>query len=240
MSIGSTYRMTAEFIEKDNGIIRTFQYCPASSIEFKTRKQDVKILDTMIFGKTLFIDGVLQSSVRDEGVYHSALVSTVMERTPCVKNVCIIGGGEGATAREVLKWDSVERIDMIDWDQELVEFFRDFETDWHKGALRNPKVNFEYSDIFTVASEKRAYDVIIVDLTDPDMNDPRWITLLSDIAKWMNPNGSFIMNAGGVLPWDLGSVPQIEKTLSKHFPVTTFKMFVPSFGREWAFVMNAT
>lgn len=230
--------MTAEFVERDNGVIRIFQYCPASSVEFRTKKQDVKILDTFLFGKTLFLDGVLQSSVRDESIYHTALVGTVMEKNPYARSVCIIGGGEGATAREVLKWDSVERIDMIDWDQELVEFFRDYEPDWHKGALKNPKVFLEHSDIFEVSKQKRSYDVVIVDLTDPDMHDPKWREVILHLAKWKKPAGSFIMNAGGVLPWDMGAVPQIKQILSEQFPVLTFKTFVPSFCREWAFVVN--
>lgn len=230
--------MAAEFVERDNGVIRIFQYCQASSVEFETRKQDVKVLDTFLFGKTLFLDGVLQSSVRDENIYHSALVNDVMEKALYPKTVCIIGGGEGATAREVLKYDTVERIDMIDWDKELVEFFRDYETDWHKGSLKNPKVFFEYSDIFEVAEQKRQYDVIIIDLTDPDMNDPRWEKVISLLAQWKKPTGSFIMNAGGVLPWDMGAVPQIKSILSRYFPVFSFKIFVPSFCREWAFVTS--
>lgn len=230
--------MAAEFVERDNGVIRIFQYCPASSVEFETRKQDVKILDTFLFGKTLFLDGVLQSSVRDENIYHSALVSTAMEKAPYAKTVCIIGGGEGATAREVLKYDTVEHVDMIDWDQELVEFFRDYETDWHKGSLKNPKMSFEYSDIFSIAKQKRQYDVVIIDLTDPDMNDSRWKEVISYLARWKKPTGSFIMNAGGVLPWDMGAVPQIKNILSEHFPVSSFKTFVPSFCREWAFVTS--
>lgn len=230
--------MAAEFIERDDGVIRIFQYCPASSIEFQTQKQDVKILDTFLFGKTLFLDGVLQSSVRDEGIYHSALVGTIMEKNPSAKTVCIIGGGEGATAREVLKYTTVQRVDMIDWDKELVEFFRDYETDWHKGALKNSKISFEYSDIFTIAGQKRQYDVVIIDLTDPDMNENRWKEVISQLAQWKAPTGSFIMNAGGVLPWDMGAVPQIKRILSEQFPVSTFKTFVPSFCREWAFVMS--
>lgn len=230
--------MAAEFIERDDGVIRIFQYCPASSVEFQTRKQDVKILDTFLFGKTLFLDGVLQSSVRDEAIYHSALVGTIMEKNPSAKTVCVIGGGEGATVRNILTYESVESIHMIDWDQELVEFFRDNETDWHKGALKHPKVSFEYSDIFTIAEQKRQYDVVIIDLTDPDMNDRRWADLIGKLAQWKTPTGSFIMNAGGVLPWDMGAVPQLQRILSEQFPVTTFKIFVPSFCREWAFVMS--
>lgn len=230
--------MTAEFTERDNGVIRTFQYCPESSFEFKTSKQDVKILDTFLFGKTLFLDGVLQSSVRDEAIYHSALVHTIMEKHPNAKSVCVIGGGEGATVREVLKWQSVGHVVMIDWDEELVNFFREHEWTWHKGALKSPKVHYECLDIFEASKQTRMYDVVIIDLTDPDMSDVCWQDLVKRLAKWVRPGGGFIMNAGGVLPWDQGAVPQIKQCLSNYFPVVSFKTFVPSFCREWAFIMN--
>lgn len=229
---------TAEFTERDNGVIRTFQYCKNSSHEFQTSKQDVKILDTFLFGKTLFLDGVLQSSVRDENIYHTALVDTVMKKVENPKSICIIGGGEGATAREVLKYPTVESVTMIDWDKELVEFFRDNEWTWHKGALKNPKLNLEFSDIFSIASEQRKYDVVIVDLTDPDMSDPAWQGVIESLAKWKTEGGAFIMNAGGILPWDSGAVTEIKNILTKLFPVEDFKIFVPSFCREWAFVMS--
>lgn len=229
---------TSEFTERDNGVIRTFQYCKESSYEFKTSKQDVKILDTFLFGKTLFLDGVLQSSVRDENIYHTALVKTIMDKVENPKTVCIIGGGEGATAREVLKYYSVESVTMIDWDKELVEYFRDHEWSWHKGALKDPRMTFEFSDIFKISNEKRQYDVIIVDLTDPDISDAGWQSIIQNIAFWKKPTGGFIMNAGGVLPWDSGAVPEIKKIISKLYAVEDFKIFVPSFCREWAFVMS--
>jgi spermidine synthase len=232
---------TQIFTETDDEMIRSFRYWPETSVEFKTAKQDVKILDTVLFGKTLFIDGVLQSSVKDEEIYHRKLVHPALGHKPHAKTVCILGGGEGATAREVLKYKNVESVTMIDWDKELVEYFRDKETAWHKGALLDPRVTLEHSDIFEVLNEPRKYDVIIIDLTDPEFEDGCWGELFVTITRWLNPEGVLVANTGGMFPWDLTTTTKAEELLKAGLGTTPhtlykYKQFVPSFGREWTFV----
>jgi spermidine synthase len=232
---------TQFFTETDGEMIRSFRYHPATSIEFKTAKQDVKILDTVLFGKTLFLDGVLQSSLKDEDIYHRKLVHPALGHMTHAKSVCIIGGGEGATAREVLKYKNIETVTMIDWDRELVEYFRDKEPSWHKGALLDPRIRLEHSDIFQVINEARKYDVIIVDLTDPDFEQDEWMTFFKKIPAWLSPGGVLVANTGGMFPWDSSSTSKAEELLKVGLELTPhcmykYKQFVPSFGREWTFV----
>ena len=229
------------FTETDGDLIRSFRYHPESSVEFKTAKQDIKILDTVIFGKTLFIDGILQSSLKDEEIYHRKLVHPALGHKPSAKTVCILGGGEGATAREVLKHPHIESVVMIDWDKELVEYFRDKEPSWHKGALVDPRITLEYSDIFQILDEPRKYDIILIDLVDPDFDNELWKGLFETIPKWLNPKGVLVANAGGIFPWDANDISQTELCLKKGFGsvqhlLYKYKAFVPSFGREWSFV----
>jgi spermidine synthase len=229
------------FTETDGEMIRSFRYKTASSIEFKTAKQDVKILDTLLFGKTLFIDGVLQSSTRDEEIYHRKLVHPALGHKKDAKTVCILGGGEGATAREVLKYTNIESVVMIDWDKELVEFFRDKEPSWHQGALFDPRVTLEHSDIFEVLHEPRQYDIIIIDLVDPDFENEVWVQLFHKISRWLHPKGVLVANTGGVFPWDSADTNRCEELLVEGLhgtphSVYKYKTFVPSFGREWSFV----
>ena len=71
-------------------------------LEAKTPHQNVMIVDSELFGRELVLDGKIQSSELDEFVYHEALVHPAMIAHPDPKNIFIAGGGEGATAREVL------------------------------------------------------------------------------------------------------------------------------------------
>lgn len=236
--------MIEEFIERDGESIRIFRYISENSVTFKTARQDVAVLDTLLFGRTLFLNGILQSSEKDEEFYHRMLVHTIMGTTKDEpKNVLIIGGGEGATLREVLKWKDVTRVTMLDWDQELVEYFRANEASWHRGAFDDPRVTLEHSDIFEVIDQPRKYDRIFVDLVDPDLEDEAWRSLFKKLVSWLEPQGSMNINAGGIFPWDDGAVPQIEQILKEamngngKYQIMRNKKWIPSFGREWAFVI---
>ena len=232
-----------EFTERDGESIRTFRYKSETSVFFKTARQDVMILDTTLFGRTLFLDGILQSSEKDEEMYHRMLVHPIFgTNTHLPKKVLILGGGEGATLREVLKWKDVSSVTMLDWDSELVKYFRNNEPSWHKGAFEDPRVSLEFSDIFEVIDEKRYYDRILVDLVDPDLKEERWRNLFKKLVGWLSPGGSMNINAGGIFPWDDGNVPDIETLLKEamgdeKYQLHRNKKWIPSFGREWAFVI---
>lgn len=233
-----------EFIERDDEVIRIFRYRPENSVFFKTKRQEVAVLDTLLFGRTLFLDGILQSAQKDEEIYHRMLVHPIMgvdREVP--KKILILGGGEGATLREVLKWPDVKEVTMLDWDAELVNYFREKEPTWHQGAFEDPRVSLEYSDVFDVMNEDRAYDRIYVDLVDPDLTNPSWQQLFKRLVSWLKPLGSICINAGGVFPWDDGDVPAIEAVVKEgivgetKYEISKHKKWVPSFGREWAFVI---
>lgn len=233
-----------EFTERDGEIIRSFRYKPETSVFFNTARQRVCILDTVLYGRTLFLDGILQSSEKDEELYHRMLVHPIFGTdTDVPKTVLIIGGGEGATLREVLKWKDVESVTMLDWDEELVTYFREKESTWHRGAFQDPRVHLEFADIFHVIDQNRSYDRILVDLVDPDMNDERWRSFFHKLVGWLAPKGQMNINAGGVYPWDDGDVPAIEEVLRESmegkeaYQLFRNKKWVPSFGREWAFVI---
>jgi spermidine synthase len=134
---------------------------------------------------------------------------------------------------------------MIDWDTELVTHFRKNEPRWTTQFLGgnvfdDPRLTVEHSDIFKILEEPRVYDCIYVDLVDPDMNDPLWTSLFEKLLNWMPEGGVITINAGGCYPWDMQGVDAIKILYSNlnipdHY-ISHSKAFVPSFGREWAFV----
>jgi len=82
-----------EYEERDGESIRILRYYPEGSLHFDTAKQKVDILNTVLFGRTLFIDGVIQSAQRDEAIYHGNLVSGIHEELSTRSRICILGGG---------------------------------------------------------------------------------------------------------------------------------------------------
>jgi spermidine synthase len=101
----------------------------------RTRYQEYVIAELAGLGKALIIDGKVQSSLLDEHWYHEALVHPVMLAHPCPRSVLVVGGGEGATVREVLRHKCVETVEMVDIDGELVEQAKKLLREWNQGAL---------------------------------------------------------------------------------------------------------
>lgn len=98
----------------------------------KTPYQEMYIVETGAYGKALVLDGKWQSSVGDEFIYHEALVHPAMVSHPNPENVLILGGGEGATTREVFRWHSVKKAMMVDIDGDVVEACRQYLPEMHQ------------------------------------------------------------------------------------------------------------
>jgi len=128
--------------------------------------QLVEVYETDSWGNLMTIDGMVMLSERDEFVYHEMISHTAMFTHPNPKRVLIIGGGDGGTAREVLKHPSVEKVDMVEIDKTVVEASK-----LHfpgVGDFENPKLNVLYEDgIAFIKQVETPYDVIIIDGSDP-------------------------------------------------------------------------
>jgi spermidine synthase len=240
--------MSLIYREKDQNLYREYTLAPEGQIvSFHGSHAVLDIVDTKEYGPMFFLDGVLQASIVDEYIYHEFLVHPAMAYARENKVVCILGGGDGCAAREVLKWKSMDRIDLYDWDKELVGYFREHGKLWNRGSLKDPKVSYQNTDISSqfISSELSRYDVILVDLLDPEYKDLEsdtgfWQNLLKLVRRWRKEGGSIVINGGGVTPWQNGCFSLLLKLCRSLFPdlfVITYKVFVPSFGREWAFVL---
>jgi len=204
------------------------------------RGTKVEMIERPNWGIACYMDNSIQSATIDEKIYHEALVHPIMSNN--VKNVLIIGGGEGATAREVLKWP-VEEVDMIEWDKDVVELFRTKYPQWAKGAWDDPRLTIEYSDIFEKNISKK-YDVIIIDLFEPD-NSKQMINLLKKLYNCITLNGSIVMYAGmrNIL------VKQPYQKIIEEFQerwrgipiqeskIIPYKVYIPSFSGESVFLL---
>jgi len=239
-------RAVQEFDEddKEQGIERTYLYYKNESVQMDTSKQSVDILQTKYWSKMLFLDGCLQSTTRDEVIYHNALVHPLLDTLVSKESILILGGGEGATAREVLRWTPVKRVIMIEYDKELVECMKKHGSNWSRGAFQNNRLKVFYQDAWEFMKYEQEYDGVIVDLTDPDCKKENWAELLNSIMKSIKKTkGGFVMNAGLYVPWNTSKLIEIVNLiksicyLNKEFKYYIYTVFVPSFNGEWAFIL---
>ncbi len=130
--------------------------------------QHIQVLDTFGVGRLLLLDGKTMVSDRDEFVYHEIMghVPTMLHPNP--KNVLIIGGGDGGIVREFVKHPEIERIDLVEIDERVIEVSKKFFPHCTSG-LSDRRVNVRTVDgVEYIKSYKNFFDIIIIDSTDPE------------------------------------------------------------------------
>lgn len=213
------------------------------------------------FGKVLFLDKELQSAESDEAIYHEHLIHPIMNsmRERANLRVLIVGGGEGATAREVLKWSNVTYVDWVDIDEPLVELCRRH-LRWVEDEVYNDtRLHYTGADIrLFLRNCTTSYDVIVLDLPDPDVEtlgtytheDPVEYPLYGnnfwrELTRVLAEGGAVVSHTGPIRPGGdpyerregLAWIQDTAETagLGRGFP---YHVGIPSFMGEWGFWMS--
>jgi spermidine synthase len=134
----------------------------------KSKYQKIDVLDTLGVGRLLLLDGKTMVSDQDEFVYHEVMGHIPSMIHPKIKNVLIIGGGDGGIVREFVKHSEIERIDLVEIDERVIEVSKKFFPDCTSG-LSDKRVNVLPQDgVEYIKTFKNFFDVIIIDSTDPE------------------------------------------------------------------------
>jgi len=210
----------------------------------QTAFQRADILETVGFGKLLVLDGRIQSSQGDEFIYHDALVHPgMLGTTTPPRTALVVGGGEGATLREVLAYPSIERAVMVDIDGELVELCRKYLPEHHQGAFDDRRTEYRAEDArgFLENTAER-FDFISLDLTEPMEEGPACRLFSREFYRLVHdrltPGGTMTMQAGMTKVGELAFFTAMCKTVSAAFPVVApYQAFISCFGLSWGFLM---
>ncbi|SKB48336.1 spermidine synthase [Lachnospiraceae bacterium] len=190
----------------------------------------------------LYIDGNCQFSTADEYRYHEALVHVPMSRVQNRENVLILGGGDGMAVREVLKYQDVKSIDLVDLDQEMIRICSTDEkiTSINQKSLLNEKLHAHVEDAYEyLENNKQLYDLIIVDLPDP--NSESLNKLYSNVFYRLCKSAlaeKGVMVVQSTSPYYAKDAFWcINKTIaSEGLKVKPYHLEVPAFG-DWGFNM---
>ena len=192
----------------------------------------------------LFLNGHQQLSTSDEELYHEPLVHPVMQLKKDAKSVLVLGGGDGAAVRELLKYKNLERIVLVDLDPAVTDLAQTHPVllNINENSLNNSRVEVINQDGFTYLEKvKNSFDVIIADFPDPRTVDLG--RLYSREFYWLCnralvENGNMVTQAGSPY-YAQQAFECIEKTMqAAGFSTLLLHNQVPSLG-EWGWVLGA-
>ncbi len=212
----------------------------------ETAYQQMYIVETGSYGKALVLDGKWQSCTGDEFLYHEPLV-----QVPCVyhgdpETVLVLGGGEGATVREVLKWRSVEKVVMVDIDGEVVDACKEHLSEMHQGAFEDARTEVLIADALDCLDEsENKWDVIISDLSDPIEEGPSFKLFTREYfekcRRALKDDGVFVVQAGPLAPAELKLHVRLVNTVKSVFEhVASYGSYVPTYASPWGFVVASS
>ena len=146
------------------------QYFDVDEILFQQNSgfQSIMIFNNASFGRVMALDGVVQTTEKDEFIYHEMMVHVPIFAHGAAKRVLIIGGGDGGILREVCKHDSIAHITQVEIDHAVIDMALEFLPGHSNGAFDDPRLNLVIGDgCEFVAQTRETFDIIISDSTDP-------------------------------------------------------------------------
>lgn len=189
----------------------------------KSDFQDIAIVDSYQFGRMLVLDGVFQTSIKEEFVYHEMIAHVPLYIHPNPKKVLVIGGGDGGSVREVVRHDTVEKVEMVEIDGMVVEACKKYLPEI-SAALNepNPKLDLKIGDgIQHMKDATNEYDVIIVDCSDPIGPGEGLFTpeFYKNVYKALKEDGLFVQQTESPF-YHQELIKRINKDVRDVFPIT--------------------
>ncbi|OPJ57499.1 polyamine aminopropyltransferase [Clostridium oryzae] len=207
-----------------------------------TPYQDLAIVDTYAFGRMLVLDGIVQTTIKDEYVYHEMITHIPLFTHPNPKKVLVVGGGDGGAIREILKHPSVEKAVLCEIDGCVIEECKKHLPEISY-ALDNPRCEVFVGDgIKYVHEHKNEFDVIIVDSTDPFGAAEGLFggSFYKEIFDCLTEDGIFV--AQTETPFYLPDVvKKVYKDAKAVFPITKlFMAAIPTYpSGYWSFTIGS-
>ncbi len=202
--------------------------------------QRIDIFQSYEFGRILTLDGFLMLTEKDEFIYHEMITHVPMAVHPFAKNVLIIGGGDGGAVRELCRYDTIERIDLVEIDQYVVDVCREY-FPTVSGSLSDTRVHLHFEDgLKFVRRCSGLYDVIIVDSTDPFGPGEGLFTkeFYGNCFKALKEDGILVnQHENPFYPDDAAAVRRIHKQIVLSFPLSRlYQAHIPTYpSGHWLF-----
>lgn len=239
------YSRSVWFTDRNENIALSIRHRGDRVFREKSPYQTVEIFDTFEYGKMLTVDNMVMCSEKDEKAYHEMIIHVPMLRQPEIKDVLVIGGGDGGSVREILKHPQVEAITMVEIDEAVVRASREFLPTLSSG-LNDPKLQLIIDDgiEFVKQAPAESYDLIVVDSSDPIGPSEGLFSkaFYTDVYRCLRPHG--LMTAQSESPrFNQQAFVDLNRCLKDIFGLANvhcYLAFIPTYPTGmWSFTFCA-
>ena len=207
----------------------------------KSKYQKIEILDSIAMGKVMLLDNKVMVSEKDEFYYHETITHSALSIHSNPKKIMIIGGGDGGTVREVLKYKTVDDVELVEIDEEVINVSKKF----FPGVvceLDNPKLKIKVNDAieYIQNAKENSYDVILCDSTDPEGFAAGLISkeFYKNASKVLKENGIYICQSGSLLIQEKEFKTSLENMRTAFKYVDAIVSILPTYpGCVWSFLI---
>lgn len=202
--------------------------------------QRIDVFDSKEFGRFLTLDGYMMLTEKDEFIYHEMITHVPMAVHPNARRVLVIGAGDGGVIRELCRYDRVEHIDMVEIDPLVVEVCKKY-LPQTACRLEDPRVHIHYEDgLKFVRTQKDAYDLIIVDSTDPFGPGEGLFTkeFYGNCYKALHDDGVMVnQHESPFYEEDAAAMQRAHKRIVESFPISrVYQAHIPTYpSGHWLF-----
>ena len=227
----------------------TEQWTPNIRFSVKTKKvihrkqtpfQKMAFYDSYELGRFFTLDGIMMANEKDEFIYHEMIVHTPMSIHPDVRHVLVIGGGDGGSVRELVKYPTIESIDMVEIDESVVRACQAHFPQTTTG-LTDPRVILRFEDgLIFVRTTQQRYDLVIVDSTDPIGPGEGLFTreFYQNCYRILNEDGILInQHESPYFNKEATEMKRAHKKIKTLFPIAlVYQAFIPTYpSGHWLF-----
>ena len=224
--------------EVETGNIKVLWKIRETLFSTKSKYQRIDVVEFEQFGRGLVLDGVIQTTLGDEFIYHEMLSHVPLFSHPGVKKVLVVGGGDGGTVREVLK-HPVDSVDLVEIDGTVVDVAKKYLPET-AASLENSRVTVHVQDALEyIMHKKDYYDCVLVDSSDPIGPAAGLFkkAFYQNIYEALKPDGLMAAQTGSPL-FTPGLIKQVSRAIKEVFPISNFYWCtVPTYSiGPWSFV----
>jgi spermidine synthase len=204
----------------------------------KSRFQEIEVIENPYFGRMLFLDGLVQTTEKDEFFYHEMLILPAIVTHPQPRKILIIGGGDGGALRQILQ-HPVESATMVEIDPDVISAAKKY-LPWLVPSLEDERANLVVADGKKYLEDsKDTYDVVYIDSSEsigPStvLHEKNFFAL---VKNRLTPGGVVCAQVGAPF-FQLESLKHAKNELRDVFEIFRFYLApVPTYpGGYWCYV----